>query len=128
RLALAAAAFGWRIPKNGATHPHQSWIVRRHCAGFFLRREDLLDPFFLARFILWIRKQEKSQAGNDPNLGINEFGIEFNRSFEFFESTVEISRQFLWINCVIEAVHRPPPLRKAAPVSDARREFFVLHE
>src|SRR5204863_2010519 len=61
RLALAAAAFGWRIPKNGATHPDQSWIVRRHCAGFFLRREDLLDPFFLARFILWIRKQEKSQ-------------------------------------------------------------------
>ena len=62
-------------------HPDQSWIVRRHFVGFFLRREDLLDPLFLARLVFWIRKQEKSQAGNDPNLGVNEFWIQFNRGF-----------------------------------------------
>ena len=40
----------------------------------------------------------------------------------------EILLQLLGINCVIEAVDRPPPLRKAAPVSNASRDFLVFQE
>src|SRR5262249_24940631 len=125
RLILAAAELGRTVPKNRAAHPDQSWVVRRRRGRFLLQRQDAINSFFLARVVLWLNKEKKTVARNYSEFGVNELRSLFERAFEFVESGVEILLQLPWINCVIETVDRAPPLRKAAPVSDARRELLV---
>src|SRR5204862_2569439 len=84
--------------------------------------------FFRARLLFPVHKSQKTQTRDCANFGIDERRILFHRDFEFHERGVEILLQVFWINRVIEAVNPPPPLRKAAPVSNARREFLVFYE